>query len=67
MERTESGRPEAKRPVVPPASKGNNLDNVKQIIAIASGKGGVGKSTVSTNLALALQATGAKVGLLDVD
>ncbi len=57
-----------------PASSGlggtvgkSSILGVKRIIAVASGKGGVGKSTVAANLAVALAATGAKIGLCDCD
>ena len=49
------------------ASQGSRLPGVERIITVASGKGGVGKSTVATNLAVALQRAGKRVGLLDAD
>lgn len=50
-----------------PEPKEQVLSGVKNVIAVASGKGGVGKSTVAANLAVALSQSGAKVGLLDTD
>ncbi|MCJ8324575.1 MAG: Mrp/NBP35 family ATP-binding protein [Rhizobiales bacterium] len=59
--------PAGHRPLGSGAKVNNALDNVKNIILVASGKGGVGKSTVAANLAIALSASGARVGLLDAD
>ncbi len=49
------------------ASAASTIEGVKRVIAVASGKGGVGKSTVAANLAVALERTGANVGLCDCD
>lgn len=43
------------------------IENVKHVLLVLSGKGGVGKSTISCQLALSLQHRGQKVGLLDID
>ena len=52
---------------VPVGQKKSAPSNIKNVIAVASGKGGVGKSTVAVNLAVILAGKGAKVGLLDAD
>ena len=64
-----AGKPTAPQMEMPTQGQPQNIliPNVKSKIAVASGKGGVGKSTVATNLAIALAQNGAQVGLMDAD
>ena len=64
-----TGRPASPQMGMPHQGQPQNIliPNVKSTIAVASGKGGVGKSTVATNLAIALAQNGAQIGLMDAD
>jgi ATP-binding protein involved in chromosome partitioning len=58
---------DARVPVSPASTGADVLPGVRHVVAVASGKGGVGKSTVAVNVAVALAQSGARVGLLDAD
>jgi ATP-binding protein involved in chromosome partitioning len=69
-DRPSGGAAKAPAPLKPPTNSAPgfpNLSKIKHIIAVASGKGGVGKSTTACNLALTLRAQGLKIGILDAD
>ncbi len=61
------GEPHAKMDTAPGREPGNELSNVKKVIAVVSGKGGVGKSMVTSLLAVAFRRAGLNVGILDAD
>ncbi len=63
----DGAKPAATSAAPSPQRRGTEVPGVKHLIAVASGKGGVGKSTTAVNLALGFQAIGLKVGILDAD
>ena len=65
--RATHGPPSGSQPTVPPAQQPMEQPNLGKIVAVSSGKGGVGKSTIAANLAIALAQSGARVGLMDAD
>jgi len=67
MQKTDPHHDHAPSAFSQPSAGPEKLPGIRHVIAVASGKGGVGKSTVSVNLALALQQLGGRVGLLDAD
>lgn len=67
VEVTHPGAPQPAAHAHDPWAQQNRVPGIRRIVAVASGKGGVGKSTLSVNLACGLQQLGARVGLLDCD
>src|SRR4051794_41694684 len=65
--RTTHGPPQGSVPTTPPAPQPVDQPNLGKIIAVSSGKGGVGKSTVAANMAVALAQAGLQVGVMDAD